>query len=394
MKKTIIAFAGVLFMTGSTAFAQEDKAAPENKGKKQVDEIVIRKKGDKDANLSIVIKDGKVTINGKPLEEFKDDSIKISTRKTTMLGRSFSLSYPGEYNNEYNIDGLVQIPENTLRFWNEDGAPEVKRTFLGVTTAEDDKGAKITKVNTGSAAEKAGLKEDDIIIKVGDKVIEGPLTLSEAITSFKPKEEVKITYLRAGKEMTTKAVLGEIAERGVNVFSMAGPDGYPNLLTERRMLDRNRMTMDRNRMTTIPRMKEIQKLRLKEMKDAQKQRLEMLSGLDNLGRLEGFEGDIDGLIVMGGRRPKIGLRLQDTEDSKGVKVIDVDKDTPAAKAGLKKDDIVISINGKDVNNTDEAREALNPGEDNKKLYSIKAKRNGADMTFEVKIPVKLKTASF
>jgi serine protease Do len=38
--------------------------------------------------------------------------------------------------------------------------------FLGVTTEEAKEGAKITNVVKESAAEKAGLKKDDIITKV------------------------------------------------------------------------------------------------------------------------------------------------------------------------------------------------------------------------------------
>ncbi|MBK7432785.1 MAG: PDZ domain-containing protein [Chitinophagaceae bacterium] len=64
----------------------------------------------------------------------------------------------------------------------------------------------------------------------------------------------------------------------------------------------------------------------------------------------------------------------------------------AEKAGLKKDDIVTEVGGKKVSNTDEAREQLQENRE-KATYTIKANRNGSNMSFEIKIPKKLKTAN-
>ena len=91
------------------------------------------------------------------------------------------------------------------------------------------------------------------------------------------------------------------------------------------------------------------------------------------------------------RQQKLGLKIQDTEDGNGIKVLSTDKDSPAEKAGLQKDDIVTEIAGKAINNTDDAREQLHEVHD-KSSYTIKAKRNGTEMSFDIKIPKKLKTA--
>jgi serine protease Do len=89
--------------------------------------------------------------------------------------------------------------------WNQEFMKEFKfemksGAFLGVITNEDDKGAAIDEVQKETAAEKAGLQKGDIITKVGDKKIDGPDDLVEAITAKKPNDEVEITYLRDGKE--------------------------------------------------------------------------------------------------------------------------------------------------------------------------------------------------
>ena len=44
-------------------------------------EIVIRQKGDKDAKLTLEIKNGDFFINGKPLEKFDDQNVIVEKRK-------------------------------------------------------------------------------------------------------------------------------------------------------------------------------------------------------------------------------------------------------------------------------------------------------------------------
>ena len=64
----------------------------------------------------------------------------------------------------------------------------------------------------------------------------------------------------------------------------------------------------------------------------------------------------------------------------------------AATAGLQKDDLITEIAGVKVQNTDEAREQLQINKE-KSSYSLKANRNGIEMSFTIKIPKKLKTVN-
>ena len=92
------------------------------------------------------------------------------------------------------------------------------------------------------------------------------------------------------------------------------------------------------------------------------------------------------------RQKKLGLKVQDTEDGNGVKVLEVEENSASATAGLQKDDIVTEIGGIKVTNTDEVREQLMENHD-KNTYNIKARRNGKEMSFDIKIPKKLKTVN-
>ena len=87
----------------------------------------------------------------------------------------------------------------------------------------------------------------------------------------------------------------------------------------------------------------------------------------------------------------MGLKIEDTENNIGVKIISVEEGSPADKAGLKKDDIISSFNGEKVTSVDELMDQVNDSED-KDTFNIKAMRNNSEMNFDIKIPKKLNSA--
>ena len=165
MKKIVFTTAIICFaaITGTT-IAQDkkdvkvEKAEKAEKAEKGSQEIIIRKKGDKDTKITVEIKGDNITINGKPLSEFKDDEITVNKRNIIIRDGRGNLRYkvsPDDFEG--------------LNLWNDDDAKP--SAFLGVTTGvyndgskdTKPKGAEITDVSEGSAAEKAGLKKGDVI---------------------------------------------------------------------------------------------------------------------------------------------------------------------------------------------------------------------------------------
>ena len=336
----------------------EKREKPEKKEKaekKESQEIIIRQNGDKEIKLKVEVDGDKITINGKPLSEFKDKDITINKRKMTITDGNETMNFdfaPG-------AGGFEKFGENFgedfMRKFKTEDEETSKGAFFGVTTESTDGGVKVVEVVKGSAAEKAGLKKDDIIAKVGDEKITSPEVLSDVIGLKKAKDEIKVAYKRNGKENTVKATLGNRKQKRTMAYSFNSPDG--NM-----------------RSFTLPK----------------------LAPMPNTN-MEGFNEDMlemqqDAMENAFPRQKKIGLKIQDTEDGGGVKVINVEDSSAAAIAGIKKDDIIKEINGKKIDNTDDAREELVPDED-KKLYKIKINRAGSEMNFDVKIPRKLKTAN-
>jgi serine protease Do len=100
---------------------------------------------------------------------------------------------------------------------------KVDRAYLGVETQalDDDlssmlkvsQGALINVVHAGTPAEKAGLKNGDIITKVDGTDIKDNRYLQLLITRLAPGTEVKITYVRDDKTTTTTAKLGTLTDK-------------------------------------------------------------------------------------------------------------------------------------------------------------------------------------
>ena len=330
-----------------------EKVEKERKpGKKETQEIIIRNKGDKDMKLKVEINGEDITVNGKPLNEFIDKNISINKRKMVIREGDKMMQFDfGEGPEGYDFG------KNFNYNFNMDDADgeNSNKAFLGVTTEATKGGVKVMEVSKGSAAEKAGIKKDDIITSVANEKITSPEGLADVIGFKKPNDEVKVTYKRDGKENTSKVILGNRKQSITKSYSFSSPR-HPQ---------------------------------------AHAYKMPKLAPMPNM---EGFNEELleleqNAMESAFPRQKKIGLKLQDTEEGGNVKVINVEDSSAAAIAGLKKDDLITEINGKKIDNTDDAREELVPEED-RKSYKIKVNRNGTEMLFDVKIPRKLKTANF
>lgn len=68
-------------------------------------------------------------------------------------------------------------------------------------------GAVVADVQNGGAADKAGLKTGDVIIKIDDKDVDSISKLRYYLYKYKIGDKVKLTYIRDGKTKTTDIVL-------------------------------------------------------------------------------------------------------------------------------------------------------------------------------------------
>ncbi len=95
----------------------------------------------------------------------------------------------------------------------------VQRGFIGVSIRDidtklmEDKGIKETQgvyiagLTEGGAAESAGIKEGDIILKIGEVNINSTPQLQEQVGRFRPGNKLNVTLLRDGKEKVVSVTL-------------------------------------------------------------------------------------------------------------------------------------------------------------------------------------------
>jgi serine protease Do len=329
---SIVFFTTAIF-SGFNCYAQQNDSVATIKKEKR--EIIIKNNNDEEDRIIVQMDGDGVTINGKPIDGERNGNVIIR---------------------KFNFDD-VNMENGMLKKLEEESD---SLAFLGVMTmSAENGGAEITDVSENSAAAKAGLKEDDVIIKMAGLPIEDSESLVQAVQKQKPNDQVEIVFLRNGKEKKTTATLQlkkgsrkkiVMMQSGVPLkkFELRDPTGKPKL-------DEMDINVD----------------------------IAELMGEDFLNNDNGFSYNFS-------KKEKLGLKLQDTENEKGVKVLEITYNSLASKSGLEKDDIIIDIDGKTITNTDEARIQFKLKEA-KNTYKVKVDRKGSVKTFEITRPKKLKT---
>ncbi len=66
----------------------------------------------------------------------------------------------------------------------------------------------VENVSSGSPADAAGLRENDVITSMNGKPVTGPQEFRNQISKMKPGEEAELAYLRGGTEHTANVKLG------------------------------------------------------------------------------------------------------------------------------------------------------------------------------------------
>ncbi len=186
-------------------------------------------------------------------------------------------------------------------------AEKPERGFLGVSVrslGDDERqelgvkhGVRVAAVEKESAAAKAGIAKGDVIQSVNGEKVRDPRVLTEIVRELAPGSAARIGLWRDGKALEVKAVLGKYESP------------------------------------------------------------------------KRFHWSVKPLAKLLHSGPYLGVNIMDLDDSdlasyfsveagEGVLVTNVEKKTPAEKAGLKPGDIIVKLGGKDVKKSDDIHEAL------------------------------------
>ena len=212
-----------------------------------------------------------------------------------------------------NIGIAFSIPSNMAKSVMEqlikDG--KVRRGQLGINIQnvtdelaksldlEARSGVIVSNVRTGSAAEKAGIKRNDLIVAINGEKIEDSNVLRNKVASSLPGSEIKITVQRDGKQIELTATLDEAKLDGERLPGPGGNEDGP--------------------------------------------------GPQNQGGKLGLSLE----PVTPAAAKQLGL-----DGTEGVVVTDVDQDGPAAESGIARGDVILEINRKPVSSVADVRAAL------------------------------------
>ena len=354
---------GVVVIT--TKKKSNSSANKDDKALKEVTVKVLTKegkslknnKGDKKENgelteepVNVLIDGDKIIINGEEVAE-NDPRINGQGKNGVILKR---MMIPRDKSKENKIVEGKPLDLNIDDVLSFATPAQSNAAFLGVISEENELGAKINEVSKGSPAEKAGLKKDDIITNVNEEKITGPKDLYDAIGKYKPSDKVQISILKNGAKTKLTA---ELEKNKAQSFSYSMPN--------------QGITIEPNFVPNTP--------RGRGNNGTQRFGFE----LPQMPELNNFFGNIE--------KPKLGISVEDVEENEGVKISSVSENSPAAKAGLKEDDIITEVNDKKVKDVDGIKPIIKAATEGT-IFKFNITRNGKKTVIEVKIPKKLKTA--
>lgn len=173
---------------------------------------------------------------------------------------------------------------------------------------DKNKGEFVTRIVQGEAADKAGLKEGDIVLKVNGRDVTPDDTLSYIVANIKPGTKIPLDILREGKPMRITATVGTRPSEEKLAQSTFDPD-------ENKDFDQQGDNADS-----------------KTIRDA-------------LG------------VSVIALDPEIARQLGMGTDVKGV-VVDIAGSGSAAQAGIRRGDVLVSVNYKPVTNSAQLAAAI------------------------------------
>ena len=214
MLKIISLFtAGCLLVTAANA--QEEKKVVIVK---RMDTTIVHGKADGPEKMTVIVENGKITINGKPVDGVNLPEMmggtagipKVTNVPKVIMFKSDDINAPlpkleGKMTELKIAKGMPldmsKLGETFALAFNE--GPKIGISIEDLT---EGAGAKVLEVTEGSAAAKAGIAKNDIITSVDGSSICDVATLQEKASDLKAGDAITLKLTRDGKskEVTVK----------------------------------------------------------------------------------------------------------------------------------------------------------------------------------------------
>jgi C-terminal processing protease CtpA/Prc len=237
---------------------------------------------------------------------------------------------------------------------------EVTRENMGrYGLTGEARGVGVQSIVKGSPAERAGLRERDVIVRFDGEAVTSVRKLNRLIDESSPEHTARMTVLRGGSEQQVSATLGkrEGFAPAVGGNFMQGFDSE----AVRELAERYRGDSEQTKRRAEELRRSGEEVR-KRMEELQR---------NNPG---GFGGNFFNLGA--GRR--IGITSTPLAPQlaeyfgvrKGVLVNSVEDGSPAARAGIKAGDVIVEAGGEQVEDSDDLSRAINKREEGEVTLSV------------------------
>ena len=212
------------------------------------------------------------------------------------------------------------------------GVAEVDAARAKELNLKEERGVEIRKVETDSPAEKAGLKEGDVVLEYNGQPVEGTESFIRMVRETPVGRSARLLISRGGASQTLTAAIGRRkgAEARTFSFSMPSPpDIHIDLPRPLQLLRSPRMGVETEPVS---------------------------------GQLADYFGAKEGVLVRS-----------------------VEKDSPADKAGMKAGDVIVKVDEEKIIRTGDISNALRHSAD-KKTIPVQVVRNRKEMTVNLEMP--------
>ena len=131
------------------------------------------------------------------------------------------------------INDVVNILQDLMDHGYVTGRPSLGVSLTDISEDQlfsyrlDEAGTYVAQVTSGSAAEKAGIKLGDLLVKIDDTEITSSSQAASLISKHKAGDEISITVKRDGKEQTVKATLDESTTSSDKKAEQSSSTTYP-----------------------------------------------------------------------------------------------------------------------------------------------------------------------
>lgn len=166
--------------------------------------------------------------SGGALVNLNGELIGINTAIATQTGGFMGIGFAIPVNLAKKIMGDIVETGKVTRGWLGVYIQNITPDLAKAMKLDVAKGVIVSKVEENSPADKAGIKEEDVILKFNGKDIDNTVELSTLVASTSPKSDIDLKILRNGKPMDVKVRLGELNANGQR-RAESGRTSYENI---------------------------------------------------------------------------------------------------------------------------------------------------------------------